>query len=202
MSKENSLIILHDSQDEEIDAIASMVKSVSAASFRDKGKGFIVFAKDAEWYRRRIEQSHIVGILKSANKVLGFFCGVPSSEIDSTIQNSTVYNEAYSFVQEWTHKESVNDYFFLDQLVIDPAFHDQGFGKKLLSQIQAQVRSDIFIDVLEKPLVNPRLMWWKKRGFLRIGEVREKLDSLAASAFDGKFSEITWGLYHLGARIQ
>lgn len=202
MNNKTSLIILDNSKDPTVDAIATMVKSVSAASFKDKGKGFIVFAKDAEWYRNRIEQSHTVGILKSADRVLGFFCGVPSSQMAATIINSNIYNEAYSFVQEWAYKESINDYFFLDQLVIAPAFHDQGFGKKLLNQLLELVRTDIFIDVLEKPLVNPRLMWWKERGFLRIGEVRETLDSQAASAFDGEFSEITWGLYHLGASIQ
>lgn len=172
--------------------IAAIAASVRADQYANDGRGFLIFALDAEGYKERMRKGHLVGLLLQGDRPVGFFCAV-KSDILKAASLAGVYGSAYQFALSHAEQSGISSFVFGDQFAILPVCENQGLGSTFIQLLLSLLAAPVYLDAAEKPLWNPRIRFWEKHGFRRVGEVVEELPEKFRPAAD--VSSVTWGIY-------
>jgi GNAT superfamily N-acetyltransferase len=172
--------------------IAAIAAGVKAAEFGSEGKGFLVYCLTADEYRERIEEGHEVWLLLSDGEAVGYFLGVGSEMLARQKQGGGAAEAAYELALAHAARNGVERFLFTSQMAILPERQDGGLGGRFLAAIVGYARVPLYADIMEAPVRNPRIDFWMRHGFERIGECRERLPERFRF---GGVSEVTWGIY-------
>lgn len=172
--------------------LAEVAASVRIDVYRPAGKGFLLFPMTADQYAARLDAGHRAWLLWRESRPVAMLAGAPSSALRAGRQGSpATYGPVYQFALDYFDEDR---FFVLDQLAVVPAHQDAGYGHRLLSTVAEELRCPILIDVLDAQIQNPRLAWWQRQGFRRVGQVTERLPD--DRRIDGS-ADVTWGLHVL-----
>ena len=189
---EEDALSIDAAREEAAPLISEMAGEVSLDRFGAQGRGFLIYPMEPERYAHRIRGGHGIFLLRAGGETVGFIAGVGSDIIEREVRQAQHYNNMYALVTAWAHHHRIQRYFFLDQMVIRPERQNEGLGARLFTLFRRWLRGAVFIDVLEEPVENPRLKWWKAQGFERVTEIREV-------GREGLFDSepLCWGIYVL-----
>lgn len=185
-------LVIREAELKDCEKIAAIAKSVNIANYADKGQGFLVYSLSAEGYANRIREGHNVYVMQLEEELIGFCCAVPSQVLKKKTGSDSIYGSAYVFAMAHAEERNYDKFIFADQFVIMPEHENKGFGTALIRRMLGGVSMPIYVDVLEGPIKNPRFSYWKKIGFRKIGEVREKASGEFSSLVPG--GELLWAI--------
>ncbi len=180
----------------DMDLVASIARAVRVDTFAAKGRGFLVSPLSADEYANRIANGYTIHLLMQGDSPVGMVSGIRSENLTRPDRPTSTLPAVHAFIRDYCQREAIAHYFVLAQLAVLPDHQNHGHGAAFLHLLLKDVARPVFIDVLERPLENPRLRWWRAQGFTRIGDVPEVLPA-DRPVFGSR--ELTWGIYmHTG----
>jgi hypothetical protein len=181
--------------------ISELASAVNIFSYSNQQRGFLVYSLPPSEYRKRIADKQCVYIFELEGKSVGFICGYNERGLVRYSRDQTLSHESQicSAVIHFAVRRKISQFVFLDQISIVPELQDRGLGETYFRQFCQNVRGPFYVAMLESPIRNPRIDYWVKRGFARIGEALERLPHQFGPKDRTQTSsdELLWGIYLL-----
>jgi ribosomal protein S18 acetylase RimI-like enzyme len=194
-------VSIRPAEPEDSAAIAEIALAVSIYRYAYQEKGFLVYSLTAAEYSRRIADGQHVYVFMLDGRIIGFVCGYTKGRFESYLADGTLGHEPTigNEVRRLASCRADHAYVFLDQIGVLPGFQDKGYGEACFAAFCAAVRGPYYVAMVEGPLPNPRIAFWKARGFQRIGVIEEPLSERFAPSRPPTLPNavIMWGLYVL-----
>lgn len=179
--------------------ISELASAVNIFSYSNQQRGFLVYSLPPPEYKKRIADKQCVYIFELEGKSVGFVCGYNERGLVRYLRDQTLSHESQicSAVIHFAARRQFSRFLFLDQISIVPELQDRGLGQVYFRQFCQNVRGPFYVAMLESPVRNPRIDYWVKRGFARIGEARERLPPQFGTKDRTQTSsdELLWGIY-------
>ena len=185
--------------DGEADRIAQIADAVNIHRYAYLGKGFLVYTLSASEYKKRIYDRQHVYVFIYGKDIIGFVCGYGRKRFESYLSDGTLGHEPTigREVQRVATERGDKHYAFLDQIAILPEYQDQGLGETFFGKFCQLIDGLYYVAMVEGPLPNPRIAYWRARGFARVGEVFEPLPPRFAETTNSSPGFMQWGIYLL-----
>lgn len=185
----------------EAERIAQIAAAVNINRYGYLGKGFLVYTLCAAEYRKRIRDGQHIHVFTIDKKIVGFVCGYDRQQFESYLVDNTLGHEPSigREVQRLAAERGDKHYVFLDQIALLPDYQDRGLGELFFLQFCKDVRGPYYVGMVEGPMANPRIDYWRARGFFKIGHVQEKVPNRFAGV-DAAYNIdrlVLWGIYLL-----
>lgn len=181
--------------------IARIAAAVNVHKCAYLGKGFLVYTLNPNEYRKRIRDHQHLYAFWVGCKIVGFVCGYDRGQFETYLADGTLGHEPALglAIKRQAAERGDHRYAFLDQIAILPEYQDRGLGEWFFDRFCRLVPGPYYVAMVEAPIENPRISYWRARGFSRLGRVEERLPPRFADASSMKttFSTISWGIYVL-----
>lgn len=192
------------------DRIAEIAALVNIHNYAQFNRGFLFYSLTTEEYARRIIAGHIVHVFALDDEMVGFVCGMDQVALNEAIvvherlaaARGLPLSDIVSRTVRGLAADSRHDnYLFVDQIALLPEWQNLGLGEQFAWHFSQLHRRRYYIDLLESPLRNPRIQYWHRRGFIKVGEVRERPPERFVRQEGGTraLEHLTWGIYTLPA---
>ncbi len=182
--------------------IAQIAMAVAARNLNDLSYGFLIYPLAAEEYGRRIADKQFVYMFLVQDSIVGFICGYNRDALVRYSRSTVLAHESVVIetILEFADSHGDPDFVFLDSIALLPTFQNRGFGEQAFAQFCSLVQRSFYVAMLEKPIRNPRIAYWSRRGFVRIGEARQPVSprfALPHSRVTTPRDLLKWGIYAL-----
>jgi GNAT superfamily N-acetyltransferase len=179
----------------------SIASTVNIHEYSHHNRGFLVYTLTATEYRKRIADGQYVFLFDYKGEPVGFVCGYDDEGLDRYYRDETLSHESSvcRAVMEAARKQGDRSYLFLDQISVLPSMQNRGLGERYFDLFCKHIRGPFYVAMLEAPIRNPRIDFWLKRGFKRLGYVDEVLPERFSHHASGQTAtpNLRWGIYLL-----
>lgn len=182
--------------------IANIAASVEAKRVIDLTNGFLIYSLTADEYRQRIEDKQHIYVFLVRDTIAGFICGYDAATLERYTRMPVLAHESI-IAQSVLHLSAIHghaNYAFLDSIALLPDYQNMGYGEQAFEQFCAVVSGPYFVAMLEGPIRNPRIDYWCRRGFIRIGGVQQPVPErfgLPQRLACEHANLLEWGIYLL-----
>ncbi len=180
--------------------IAEISTLVNIHNLNRLNRGFLCYSLSEEEYAQKINEEE-VDLLIHEDEIIGFACCVQRPPTAALVQTDSsqflsIENKVFNHAQQLGQK----DFVLIEQIAIDPAYHNSGFGDFFCGELSKFYNKVVFLVLMERPLRNPRIAYWHERGFNKVGEFNELPTArfLAHESLISPSESLTWGIYQLG----
>ena len=186
------------------EAIADIARAVNVHDFSRYGRGFIVYTLSAREYAERTLNWSCVYLFIREGRTVGYVCGCRESELQYSLSAGALDHQpcVCGTIQRMAQERRDKHYLFLEQIAILPEFQDRGIGEVCFCWFCDRHAAPFYVGMLEGPVRNPRIDYWQKRGFERIGQATESLPErfLCSPTEPAASRRLLWGIYILSDR--
>ena len=180
--------------------IAKIAAALDVRNGSNPDGGFLVYTLRREEYELRVRDNQHVYVFQCSNHPVGFVCGYDRRLLRQYLADSTLSHEATvcRTVLELAKDRGHADFRFLDQIGILPPYQNHGLGEAFFLKFIRTIHGPFYAAMLEEPLRNPRIEYWQKRGFERIGYSYESVPPhLGVNEWPFPTTRLLWGIYIL-----
>jgi ribosomal protein S18 acetylase RimI-like enzyme len=192
-------IVLRRAEGADAELIASIASGVNIHKYAQHHNGFLVYSLTAAEYAKRISDGHYVFMFEYKGQSIGFLCGYDEEGLERYHKDNTLSHESSicKSIMEAAMSSEHLSYLFLDQVAILPSLQNCGLGERYFDLFCEHLQGRPFYGaMLEAPVRNPRIDFWRKRGFTRLGQVEENLPERFRKHPNHSVQDtFLWGIY-------
>lgn len=183
------------------EVIAAIASAVNVHTGTHPEGGFLVYTLRPDEYGKRVLDNQHVFLFLVGDEPVGFICGYELHALEQYIRDATLAHETTvcTTILAVAEQHHDRDFRFLDQIAILPKFQNLGLGESCFLHFTQTVTGPYYVGMVEAPIKNPRIAYWHRRGFIRIGQAWEPLPARFAPPRCGTGPGLPWlwGLYRL-----